>query len=98
MAMAAKHEKISIGMERGLASKLIRQAGAKATRIDGAAPQSGTGHAGAAYETRTGGLLVVDYSRASASAPFHVSGLRLCSDADVPKSKRVWRDLTEVTL
>jgi hypothetical protein len=86
-SQSARHEEISIGMERGLATKLLRQADAKATRMDGAAPQSSIGHAGGAYDTRSGGLFVVDYSRASASAPFHVSGSRLCNDADVPKAR-----------
>ena len=98
MVKIGRQAKIAIGMDRSDAAKLLRGADAKATRLDGSPPQASTDNSGVAYEIPTGGLLIVDYNRASTVASYRVSGLRLCVDPNVPKAKRVWKDLSMVTV
>jgi len=93
MTKSAAQARIAVGMDRNDAAKLLRRAGAKVTKIDGLPPESAANYSGAAYETPTGGLLIVNYYRASPAAPYHISGLSLCKDPDVPKVRRVWRDV-----
>jgi hypothetical protein len=89
-------ERIAIGMERRRAATLLRTAGARATQLDGIPPPRGAQHAGVAYETRAGGLLVVDYVRPSPGHAYQVASLRHCRDPDLPKAKRVRQELSEL--
>ena len=90
--------KIAIGMDRTDAARILRVAGAKAARLDGVSPSNTIDARGTAYETPSGGLLIVDFDRASPAASYRISGLKLCVDPDVPKAKRVWQDLREVAV
>jgi hypothetical protein len=95
--MGASAGKLVVGMDQKEVARLLRKSGAKRTKVD-ALPPSGPNYSGAVYELHGGGLLIVDYERASSLAPYLVSGLSVCKNPDLPKARRVWKNATQVKI
>jgi hypothetical protein len=96
MQKTVRQAKIVVGMDRRNAARLLRGAGARATRIDAIMPRANTDDSGAVYEIPSGGLLMVSYHRDPAKASSQVSRMKLCQDPDAPKAKRVWTEVTQL--
>jgi hypothetical protein len=88
--------KIVVGMDRRNASRLLKDAGARVTRIDAMTPRANTGYSGAVYEIPSGGLLMMSYHRDPAKASSQVSRMKFCRDPNAPKAKRVWTEITRL--
>lgn len=88
--MVASQEKLAVGMQQKDVVKLLRKSGARRTKID-ALPPSDANSSGAVYELHHGGLLIVNYLRASASEPYLVAEMSVCTNPDLPKSRRDWK-------
>jgi hypothetical protein len=95
-AVIAPPGKLVVGMSQRAAAGLLRGSGAEKTKLDGATVSTPLRSA-AVYKLVDGKLLVVGYTRKSRTAPYHVSGLTVCKKPDVPKVKRQWLPVTEVT-